>query len=232
MTPERLKRLDGVLRRRQPDLTLIAENLHKPRNLSAVVRTCDSVGVEQVHVVPGKERPRHFWHTSQGAEKWVRLNIHESAPAACEHVKAEGFTVLAAHLSEQAVDYREFDYTQPVALLIGTEAFGVSEQGLAHADQQIVIPMMGMSQSLNVSVASAVVLFEAMEQRRRAGMYEHSRMDQKRYKQTRFEWLHPVLARYCKEKGLRYPDLDEDGSLLSDPREPAGPLSATVPEKT
>ena len=120
MTPERRRRLDGVLDRRQPDLTVLAENLHKPRNLSAVVRSCDAVGIETVHVVPGALNLRRHWHTSQGAEKWVRLERHASVGEACQALRADGFTLLGAHLSEQAVDYREVDYTRPTALLIGT----------------------------------------------------------------------------------------------------------------
>jgi tRNA (guanosine-2'-O-)-methyltransferase len=218
VTPERRQRLDAVLTRRQPDLTVLAENLHKPRNLSAVVRTCDAVGVERIHVVPGESNPRRHWHTSQGAEKWVRLEVHDSTRGACEELHRRGFTVIAAHLSDQAVDYREIDYTAPTALMIGTEAFGVSDEGLRWADREIVIPMMGMSQSLNVSVACAVVLYEALAQRRAAGLYDRSRMDPELYRRTRFEWLHPTVARYCRERGLDYPGLDEDGELLEDPR--------------
>lgn len=220
MTPERRDRLDGVLNRRQPDLTVLAENLHKPRNLSAVVRTCDAVGIADIHVVPGETNVRKHWHTSQGAEKWVGLKVHASTREACEQLRSEGFTILAAHLSEQAVNYRDVDYTQPTALLIGTEAFGVSDEGLRWVDRQIVIPMMGMSQSLNVSVATAIVLYEAVAQRRAAGMYEHSRMAQARHARLRFEWLHPTVARYCRERGLPYPPLDEAGELLTDPRTP------------
>lgn len=218
MTPERRQRLDGVLDRRQPDLTVLAENLHKPRNLSAVVRTCDAVGVTDIHVVPGETNVRKHWHTSQGAEKWVGLQVHDSTRAASEHLSSLGFTILAAHLSDQAVDYREIDFTQPTALLIGTEAFGVSDEGLRWVDREIVIPMMGMSQSLNVSVATAVVLYEAVAQRRAAGMYGHSRMPPEQHARLRFEWFHPTVARYCRERNLPYPELDEDGELLSDPR--------------
>ena len=220
MTPERRERLDGVLHRRQPDLTVLAENLHKPRNLSAVVRTCDAVGITDIHVVPGETNVRKHWHTSQGAEKWVGLQVHESTREACEHLRSEGFSILAAHLSDHAVDYRDVDYTRPTALLIGTEAFGVSDEGLRWVDREIVIPMMGMSQSLNVSVATAIVLYEAVAQRRAAGMYDHSRMAPGRHATLRFEWLHPTVARYCRERGLPYPALDEDGELLSDPRSP------------
>lgn len=218
MTPERRQRLDSVLDRRQPDLTVLAENLHKPRNLSAVVRTCDAVGIPELHVVPGEVNVRKHWHTSQGAEKWVELNVHDSTEAACATLRGRGFTVLAAHLSDQAVDYREIDYTRPTALLIGTEAFGVSDEGLRWVDREIVIPMMGMSQSLNVSVATAVVLYEAVAQRRAAGLYDASRMNPAVHARRRFEWLHPVVARYCRERDLPYPALDEHGELCSDPR--------------
>lgn len=218
MRPERRARLDQVLARRQPDLTLVAENLHKPRNFSAVLRTCDAVGINEVHAVyQGGEPPRH-WHTSQGAVKWVSVRTHPSVREACTALRERDFTIVAAHLSDQAVDYREFDYTRPTALLAGTEAFGISNEALRHADVEIRIPMMGMSQSLNVSVACALVLYEALAQRRAAGMYDSSRMDPVEYRRQRFEWLHPKVAEYCRNHGLDYPELDADGELLEDPR--------------
>ena len=78
---------------------------------------------------------------------------------------------MAAHLSDEATDYRELDYTVPTALVVGTELFGVSEAGPGLSDQQVMIPMKGMTQSLNVSVACAIVLYEAMRQREAAGLY-------------------------------------------------------------
>jgi len=217
MTPERRQRLDGVLSRRQPDLTVLAENLRKPRNFSALVRTCDAVGIHEVHAVPGADQVRRHWHTSQGAEKWVHVCVHASTAAACSTLRERGFTVLAASLADEAVNYREIDYTQATALLLGTERFGVTEEALALADRQITIPMMGMSQSLNVSVACAVVLFEAAAQRRAAGLYGNNRLPAETFRRERFEWLHPRLARFCRERGLDYPELDEDGDLLADP---------------
>ncbi len=214
MTPERRQRLDAVLSRRQPDLTILAENLHKPRNFSALIRTCDAVGIQDVHAVPGETNPRRHWHTSQGAEKWVELHCHESTGHACDWLRQRGFQLVAAHLSESACDYREVDYTKPTALLIGTERFGVSERALQQADRLISIPMVGMSQSLNVSVACAIVLYEAQRQRQAAGQYDRSRMDPRTRQRLRFEWLHPKLARFCQERGLAYPALDEAGNLL------------------
>lgn len=216
MTPGRRDRLDGVLRRRQPDLTVLAENLYKPRNFAAVLRSCDAVGIDRVHVVPGKAELRRHWHTSQGAEKWVTKVRHASVAVACDHLHDEGFTIVAAHLDEDAVNYRDVDYTRPTALLIGTEAFGVTGEALAFADAHIRIPMLGMSQSLNVSVACAIVLYEALAQRQAAGLYQASRMDPETYQAQRFEWLHPRLAAYCRERDIPYPALDEDGDVIGD----------------
>jgi len=218
MKAERRARLDGVLARRQPDLTLVAENFHKPRNFAAVLRTCDAVGIDEVHAVYDGDEPPQHWHTAQGAVKWVRVHTCPSVGEACITLRERGFNIVAAHLSEQALDYRDVDYTQPTALLAGTELFGVSNEALRWVDHQIRIPMMGMSQSLNVSVACALVLYEALAQRRAVGMYDHSRMDAAEFRRLRFEWLHPRLAEYCRKHGLDYPRLDDDGELLEDPR--------------
>lgn len=214
MTPQRREKLDRVLANRQPDLTVLAESLHKPRNFSAVIRSCDSVGIHEVHVVPGEASPRRHWHTSQGAEKWVVVHTHSSIEKAVATLRKRGFTLVAAHLSKETVDYREVDYTSPTALVFGTELFGVSEPALKLVDQQISIPMVGMSQSLNVSVACAVVLFEAQRQRQAAGMYGKNRLDEFTLARTRFEWLHPKLAEFCRQRGLEYPALDDDGELV------------------
>jgi len=213
MTDQRVAKLDAVLARRQPDLTVFAENLHKPRNFSAMVRDCDAVGINEMHALPGEDGLRKHWNTSQGAEKWMRIKIHQSTEEACISLKSEGFHLVAAHLGDATVDFRELDYTQPTALVLGTELFGVSETALSFVDRQISIPMMGVSQSLNVSVACAVVLYEAQRQREAAGMYDHCRLDAETLAEQRFEWLHPVLADYCQRHGLKYPALDESGDL-------------------
>ncbi len=213
MTPERVARLDAVLARRQPDLTVFAENLHKPKNFSAMVRNCDAVGINEMHVLPGEYELRKHWKTSQGAEKWMRIRTHAGSEDACTYLQSNGFQLVAAHLSDTAVDYRDIDYTQAIALVLGTELFGVSDTTLSFVDQQISIPMMGVTQSLNVSVACAVVLYEAQRQRQAAGMYDHCRLDDDTLTRQRFEWLHPVLTDYCQRHQLDYPALDESGDL-------------------
>jgi tRNA (guanosine-2'-O-)-methyltransferase len=213
MSSERCARLDAVLARRQPDLTVFAENLHKPRNFSAMVRNCDAVGVNEMHVLPGEDQVRTHWNTSQGAEKWMCIRTHSSTEDACTYLKSGGFRLVAAHLSDEAVDYRNIDYTQATVLVLGSELFGVSETTLGFVDDLISIPMMGVTQSLNVSVACAIVLYEAQRQRQAAGLYDHCRLDSQTLARQRFEWLHPVLADYCQRHSLPYPALDEAGDL-------------------
>jgi len=216
MTDHRRQKIDSVLASRQPDLTVLAEHLNKPRNFSAIVRTCDAVGINELHAVPAEEGMAIHWKTSQGAEKWMRVYPHDDLQAACRHLKDRGFQLVAAHLSDQATDYRELDYTIPTALVIGTELFGVSEAALAQSDQQVMIPMKGMTQSLNVSVACAIVLYEAMRQREAAGLFGNCRLDRETLETQRFEWLQPAVARYCRERGLGYPGLDENGNVVGD----------------
>jgi tRNA (guanosine-2'-O-)-methyltransferase len=143
----------------------------------------------------------------------MHIKTHESPEQACTHLKSKGFQLVAAHLSDAAIDYQDIDFTQPTALVLGTELFGVSDGTLANIDQQIRIPMMGMTQSLNVSVACAIVLYEAQRQRERAGMYDSCRLAPQDLARQRFEWLHPVLTEYCQRHGLDYPALDEAGDL-------------------
>ena len=214
MTERRRRLIDSVLALRQPDLTVLAERLHKPRNFSAIVRTCDAVGISEVHAVPGEAGVEVHWNTSQGAEKWVRVRPHESLAAACGHLRDRGFQLVAAHLSEEATDYRDIDYTVPTALLVGTELFGVSAEALAASDRQVMIPMKGMTRSLNVSVACAIVLYEAMRQRDAAGLYGGGRLDPAVHEKLRFEWMHPALAEHCRKRDIAYPPLDDDGDLV------------------
>ena len=214
MTQKRRRTIDAVLANRQPDLTVLAERLHKPRNFSAIVRTCDAVGINEVHAVPGDDGVSVHWKTSQGAEKWVRVRLHENMAAACELLRARGFQLVAAHLGDRATDYRDVDYTVPTALLLGTELFGVSPEGLAASDRQVFVPMKGMTQSLNVSVACAIVLYEALRQRDSIGLYGRRQLPAGLRDEQRFEWLQPRLARYCRERGLAYPEMDEEGRVI------------------
>ncbi|WP_283129874.1 tRNA (guanosine(18)-2'-O)-methyltransferase TrmH [Enterovibrio norvegicus] len=219
MTPERFARIHEVLATRQPDLTVCMEEVHKPNNISAIIRTADAVGVHQVHAVwPRNSKMRTLGGTSAGARNWVDVVTHDNTPDAFAQLKAQGMQILVTNLSERAVDFREIDYTKPTAIVLGQEKTGISQQALEMADQDIIIPMVGMVQSLNVSVASALILYEAQRQRQNAGMYQRTRtlIPQAEVDRILFERGHPVLAKVAKRKGLPYPLLDEEGQIAAD----------------
>ncbi|KFK92966.1 tRNA guanosine-2'-O-methyltransferase [Serratia sp. Ag1] len=207
-----------MLATRQPDLTVCLEQVHKPHNVSAIIRTADAVGVHQVHAVWPTARMRTLVSSAAGSNSWVNVKTHPTIASAVTHMKSQGMQILATHLSARAVDFREVDYTRPTCVLLGQEKTGITEEALALADQDIIIPMIGMVQSLNVSVASALILYEAQRQRQNAGMYrrEHSALSKEEQQRLLFEGGYPVLANVAKRKGLPRPHIDEQGQVIAD----------------
>ena len=133
---------------------------------------------------------------------------------AFDTLREQGVQVLGAHPAPGAVDFRDADYTRPTAVLLGQEKDGLTAAAAARADRLVAIPMLGMVASLNVSVAAALILFEAQRQRSAARLYDRSRLDPEIYHATLFEWAYPVLAEHCQRHGMPYPDLDDNGELL------------------
>ena len=190
-TSRRAERVAAVLRQRQPDLTVVLENVHDPHNVSAVLRSCDGVGVLEVHTVyTEEERPDGFARTtSASAAKWISVVHHDSVDACYHLLRERGFRILATALQERSVDLYAQDLTQPVALVFGNEQRGLSDEAAAGADALVVIPMMGMVESLNISVACAVTLYEAMRQRRAAGAYAAAKIPEPTLRTMEAEWL-------------------------------------------
>ena len=214
MTPERFRRIRAILERRQPDLTVLLENVHKPHNLAAILRTADAVGLYRAHAVVPDRELRTSLVSASGAHKWVDVEQHDSLGAALAALGRQGLQVLAAHPDANAVDYRTVDFTQPSAILFGQELDGLSRDALAAAAVKIKVPMAGFVTSLNVSVAAAIVLFEAMRQRTAAGLYETCRLAPEEFERRLFEWTYPKLADLCRHRSAPYPALDDQGELL------------------
>ncbi len=220
MTPERFKRVQSVLAKRQPDLTVLMDEVNKPHNFAAIMRTCDAIGVGDVHAVTPTKRTRFGHATAAGSTRWVDCHRHDDVTVAAGRLKAQGYQLLCTQLSERSVDFRSVDYTKPTCIIVGAEKFGVSEAAAAIADQHVIIPMDGMVQSLNVSVATAIVLYEAERQRRNAGYYDQRRLSEADYQRLLVEWLHPRVAQYCRLHQIAYPAINADtGELLSNPGE-------------
>lgn len=177
MTPARIARLKGVAARRQTNLCVVLENVHDPHNIGAVMRSCDAVGVRELFVLYteshlDEERIELGKRSSSGARKWLDIHLYTSVDACFQAVRERYDYVWATHLGASYQSLYELDLTQSTALVFGNEHDGLSEATLSHTDGNFIIPQMGMVQSLNISVACAVSLYEALRQRQVANMYD------------------------------------------------------------
>jgi tRNA (guanosine-2'-O-)-methyltransferase len=215
MTPQRLARIKQILNTRQPDISVLTDQVHKPRNLSAIFRSCDAFALANMNVVWPREGFRAFRKTAGGSYNWVRTHTHPTMDDAIASLKASGHKLYAAQLSDRAVDFREVDYTVPCTVILGNEVDGVSEGASDQADEHIIVPMMGMVESLNVSSACAIILSEAQRQRQLAGLFDQRRLPDEEYMRLLFQWCQPTVKRYCDDRRLTYPPIDpETGELV------------------
>ena len=190
MTPERHQKLTSVLNKRQGGIAIVMENVFDPHNISAVMRTCDAVGVQDIYILNTKI-PRHKkWgaKSSSSADKWLTIHQFENAEECFSSLRKSYSKILTTHLSSDAVDLYDIDMTQPIALVFGNEHSGVSDEIRALADGNFIIPQVGIIQSLNISVACAVTLYEALRQRTNAGQYNQPGLDNVRYNELLKEW--------------------------------------------
>lgn len=173
MTPQRKERIEKVLGHRQPDLTVILENVHDPHNIAAVMRTCDAVGVQDIYVLNTRiaKHGKFGKRSSASAAGWLSVYEYDNVAECMEAVKKNHDHIYATHLGEQAVSLYELNLTERVALVFGNEHSGVSEECLGYCTGNFIIPQVGMVQSLNISVACAVTLYEAYRQREAKGYY-------------------------------------------------------------
>ena len=190
-TERRAQRIDEVLLLRQPALTVVLENVHDGHNVAAVLRSCDAVGVLTLHMVYTVETPpASLARTSSGsASKWIEVVSHPSIEACFGQLRAEGKRILTTALDDSSFDLHGVDFAEPVAIVFGNEQRGASEEAVERADGTIFIPMMGMVESLNISVACAVTLYEAMRQRRVAGFYDEPQLEEADRRRLGSEWL-------------------------------------------
>jgi tRNA (guanosine-2'-O-)-methyltransferase len=190
-TSKRLERIHQVLQRRQPDLTVVLENVHDPHNIAAVLRSCDAVGAMRVHYTrdPSTKPHKKFSRRASGSgAKWVDVVEHPDILSCYEELRREGLTIIATGGGPKAVDMGDVDLTGPVALVLGNEMRGLTEEALEHADSVVTIPMVGMIRSLNISVACAVLLYEAFRQRSAVGMYASPRLSASELTELAADW--------------------------------------------
>lgn len=194
MNEKRLDKFRQVAAQRQPDLTVILENVIDLHNIGAVLRSCDSVGIAEIFVLHTEEGLKADFitigrKTSGGARRWVDVHYYTDTAACFRHVKQRYQRVLSTQLSEQASSLYQLDLTQPTAFLFGNEHDGLSSEAAAFADGNFVIPQMGMAESLNISVACAVTLYETFRQREGQGFYQ---------KQSEKDWQEALFNEYIR----------------------------------
>ena len=190
MTPERKKKLTAVLQKRQPDLTVVMENIHDPHNIAAVMRSCDAVGIQDIYIIKTKLPNRKKWgaHSSSSANKWLNIYTFEQTKDCFEAVRSRYDKIYTTRLQEDTKELYELDFTDSVALVFGNERNGVSKEACKFADGNFVIPQVGMISSLNISVACAVTLYEAYRQKSRAGHYDKPRLTENAMRNIRNNW--------------------------------------------
>jgi len=196
MTPEREQRITSVLDKRQDNITIVLENVFDPHNISAVMRTCDAIGVQDIYVL-NTRIPRHKkWgaKSSSSAAQWLTVHQYSDAHACFADLRKRFDHIFTTHLSSDAVSLYDMNLTGRVALVFGNEHSGVSEEILALSDGNFIIPQVGIIKSLNISVACAVTLYEAFRQKNAAGQYGQPGLPPERYDHLLKEWSRGQLS--------------------------------------
>ena len=190
MTPERTERLTNVLGKRQPGLTIVLENVSDPHNISAVMRTCDAVGVQDVYILNTKIGLHEMWSAkaSSSAAKWLTVHQFTNAIECFAELRKNFSKIYTTHLSTGAIDLYDINLTETVALVFGNEHSGVSEEIIDLADGNFIIPQVGIIKSLNISVACAVSLYEAYRQKKNAGHFDNVKLTEKAYNTLKTQW--------------------------------------------
>jgi tRNA (guanosine-2'-O-)-methyltransferase len=199
-TARRIYRVAKVIHQRQPDICIALDEVHDQHNLSAVLRSADATGVGHVIWLPDVRMPDKVNpEVSKGSEKWVDLEVVNDLKQRLLKMKEQGYKVAATHMASEAVDFRSLDYTTPWVIVMGNEQRGCTDKILEVADENIFLPMAGFVQSLNISVATAVILYEIQRQRQQAGMYRQQKSE---------EFVDQLYTRWgLKEKKYSFADL-------------------------
>jgi len=190
MTPQRFNRLTSVLHHRQPDLTVILENVFDPHNVSAVLRTCDAVGIQDVYILNNRIPPHKKWgyKSSSTAAEWLTVHQFTDAVSCFKEIRKKYSKVYTSYLGETSREIYKMDFTEPVALVFGNETYGVSDEIRKFADGDFIIPQVGIIKSLNISVACAVTLYEAFRQKKEKDHYEECRLDKNEIENLEKKW--------------------------------------------
>jgi tRNA (guanosine-2'-O-)-methyltransferase len=188
-TKRRINKIRSVIKLRQPSLTIVLENIHDPHNVGAIIRTCDAAGIPKVFLLYNVESfPKIGKKSSASAFKWVEREKYKSVDECYNTLRENGFKIFASQVSEDSKDIYDLDFTGNSAIILGNENRGISEEAAEHADERFIIPMYGMVQSLNVSVSAAIIIYEALRQRKLKGMYNKTDISDEQIENELLKW--------------------------------------------
>ena len=202
----RIDKFKEVISRRQLDIAVLLENVHDPHNVGAVLRSCDSVGIQHIYILntdPRLQHPERYesLSTSSGAAKWMNIHYSENMDQLVTEIKSRFGKLISTHLSSDAKSVYDMDFSESFCLAFGNEHEGISEELLSKSDANMIIPQFGMVQSLNISVACAVSLFEVCRQRIQSNRYNVNDLGELNTKQQTLleEWIN--IHKASKIKG-------------------------------
>lgn len=194
LSEERKARIEFVLAHRQKDLTIILENVYDPHNVAAVMRTCDSIGIQEIFIVNTLDKKAvnydsQNFRSSRSAHKWLTIHQFDNVKDCMDKVALNYENIFCTHLGETSKDLYEVNFTQKTtAIVFGNEQKGISEEMLHYSTGNFIIPQYGMIKSLNISVACAVTLYEAFRQKEMAGDYQRINFPEDKKEILRTQW--------------------------------------------
>jgi len=207
INPKRQQRIEDILSRKQPTLEVMLDNVSNSQNISAIIRSCDGVGVLNLYYSTPENLDLRIHKTiTQGTHRWInreRIDTHEKI-AFLKAKQKEKFQVIVTHLAQDSISFSKVDYTKPTILVMGNEKDGVSQEVIDLADEVIIIPMRGMAQSLNVSVATALILYEASRQLENTGAYDTPQLSNEKRETIMKEWIYRDTIRHRSKGRIFY----------------------------
>lgn len=206
LTDDRKAKFVDVLTRRTNHFTVAIQDVYQLHNTSAVMRSCEVFGVQQLHVVEEKFGKRIDKEIAMGAQKWVDVNRYDSIESCIASLKKSGYRIIATTPHQDDCDLDDFDITQPSALFFGTERHGLSEEVLAQADGFIKIPMAGFTESLNISVSAAIILQNLTSRLRKSDI--SWQLTEAEIVQKRLDWAKQSIKDIERIEARYYSDLN------------------------
>jgi tRNA (guanosine-2'-O-)-methyltransferase len=194
LTKNRIERFNKVLDNRTKHFTVATEDVYQLHNTSAVMRSCDVFGIQELHVIEERNVKRIDREIAMGAQKWVDLVRHHSTKEAIKAIKAQGYQIVATTPHEEDCDLADFDFTKKSCFFFGRETQGLSDEVMKAADCYLKIPMVGFTESLNISVSAAIIL-QAVTQKMRSSNLEWQLIETEKL-QKRFDWCKKTIKSF------------------------------------